>query len=510
MDIPLGFEVPSGDPVSIPLDHLIITGRTRRSGKTTTLEAIAQRAELRALTFLTKRGEDTFSDARSIQPYFHDQGGWQFVSSVLEATLGEKLKKERAEIINACKGTKSLREVHDRVVAKKATSKSGWVTDVLTGLEAYLDIVLPELERTPFAKRLAIGQGSNVIDLSRSNYSEGFKALVIRSSLEWILTHETGVLTVIPEAGEYIPQGRGNPVKRGCEQLIRKGGVLNNWVAIDSQEITAVDKGIAKSCGVWILGVQREVNEVKRVIDQLPGRPKPTADDVMQLGLGQFYVSHTGAQTRKVYVQPVWMDTSMARAIATGTQAVTAKPVIEREEDEEMAATEEILRRIEVAVDRMSGVLDQMEARNERVIAGPSRPVVDVADVAPSGNHNAPVAAVDEDALFQRFRARALKDPVLLKVLTTQREIVVEVEMQTISLKGDTVAGRVARLIAGKFIDVPKRLADIRRELERTGAQVNNANLSNVLKDLLAKGFLTFEAEQYQSVKEMKVRVVNA
>lgn len=327
MDIPLGFEVGTGEPVSIPLDHLIITGRTRRSGKTTTLEAIAQRAELRALTFLTKRGEDTFSGARSVQPYFHDQGGWRFVSSVLEATLGEKLKRERAEIINACKGTKSLREVFDRIVAKKKTAKSGWVIDVLTSLEAYLEIVLPQIERTPFAKRLVIGEGSNVIDLSGADYSDELRALIIRSSLEWISKHESGVLTVIPEASTFIPQSRGNPVKQGCETLIRQGGVVNNWVAIDSQEITAVDKAIAKSCGVWILGVQRELNEVKRVIDQLPGRPKPTAEDVMQLGLGQFYVAHTGTATRKVYVQPVWMSESIAREVARGELRVAVAAV---------------------------------------------------------------------------------------------------------------------------------------------------------------------------------------
>lgn len=510
MDIPLGFEVGSGEQVWIPVDHLLIAGRTRQSGKTTTLEAIAERTGLRALTFLTKRGEDTFADAHHVQPYFHDQGGWQFVSSVLEASLGEKLKKERAEIINACRGARSLREVYDRIVAKKATSKSGWVIDVLTGLEAYLDIVLPELERTPFAKTLQIGPGSNVIDLSRSDYSEGFKALVIRSALEWILRHEKGVLTVIPEAGDYIPQGRGSPVKRGCEQLIRKGGVLNNWVAIDSQEITAVDKSIAKSCGVWILGVQREMNEVKRVIDQLPGRPKPTPDEVMQLGLGQFYVSYTGARTRKCYVQPVWMDASMAHAIATGGLPVSTKPVVEREEDD---VPQEALDRVTERLDNVLGRLDRMLTVLESgpAVAADRREAVGLPEPSPIARAAAASlnGDVDEEALYQRFRARAMKDPVVLKVLTMKPEIVVEVKTETIAMDGASLPGRVARLIAGKFFDTPKRHTDVRNELQRTGPPVHGGDLSKKLKELVAKGFLTLEGESYQSVREMKVRVVS-
>ncbi len=65
-------------------------------------------------------------------------------------------------------------------------------------------------------------------------------------------------------------------------------------------------------------------------------------------------------------------------------------------------------------------------------------------------------------------------------------------------------------MIAGKFFDTARRHGEIKKELERTGPPVHGGNLSVVLKELLAKGFLTYEAEQYQSVKEMKVRVVTA
>jgi hypothetical protein len=63
--ISLGFEVATGAPVAIPLKHLAITGQTQEAGKTTALEALITRSGLRALTFVTKRGEGHSSTGSS-------------------------------------------------------------------------------------------------------------------------------------------------------------------------------------------------------------------------------------------------------------------------------------------------------------------------------------------------------------------------------------------------------------------------------------------------------------
>jgi len=44
----LGFEVGSGESVFLPLHHLAIFGMTQLSGKTTTLEALISRSDLKA------------------------------------------------------------------------------------------------------------------------------------------------------------------------------------------------------------------------------------------------------------------------------------------------------------------------------------------------------------------------------------------------------------------------------------------------------------------------------
>src|SRR5207302_11005039 len=82
--IHLGYELGSGDPVAIPIKHMAITGQTQESGKTTTLEALVTRGNLRAVAFVTKRAEGAFHTGRRIRPYFRERADWQFVAAVLE------------------------------------------------------------------------------------------------------------------------------------------------------------------------------------------------------------------------------------------------------------------------------------------------------------------------------------------------------------------------------------------------------------------------------------------
>ena len=49
----LGYEVGTGEPVTLQPQHLAVTGQTQQSGKTTTLEALVSRSGATALTFIT-------------------------------------------------------------------------------------------------------------------------------------------------------------------------------------------------------------------------------------------------------------------------------------------------------------------------------------------------------------------------------------------------------------------------------------------------------------------------
>lgn len=326
--IRLGFEIKTGKPVDVSPSHLIVTGLTQKAGKTTTLESLIKRSGKRAIVFRTKVGEKSFLEGTMIPPYFKDRSDWQFIQGLVEATIKEKLRSfERAKIIQMCKrtGGNSLLEfkkkVDERLLEKKVNN---FEIDILTNIQAYLEIVLPKLQSINFSNDLELVEGLNIIDLERFARDSEVQSLIIRSVLEEVLYNFKDVIIVLPEAWKFCPQSRGNPCKPMIDDFIRQGATNGNYIWIDSQDMSNVDKNPLKQITEWILGYQSEINEVKHTISEipLPKNLKPKPEDIMSLGTGVFYLA-TRERTVKVYVQPFWLDAERAKKVAMGKLKVS-------------------------------------------------------------------------------------------------------------------------------------------------------------------------------------------
>jgi len=320
--IKLGYEVGTGEEVDVKSTHMIVTGLTQEAGKTTTLESLIKRSGKRAIVFRTKIGEKSFLEGTKIPPYFKDQCDWQFIQGLVEATIKEKLRSfERAKIIQICKktGGNSLLEFKKKVDERMEEKLNGFERDILTNLQAYLEIVLPKLQSINFSETLELSDGLNIIDLERFSRDVEVQSLIIRSITEEVLYNFKDIILVIPEAWKFLPQERGSPCKQIVVEFIRQGATNNNLIWIDAQNITAVDKEPLKQASVWILGYQSEENEVKKTIAQipLPKKSKPKPEDIMTLKTGEFYLA-TREETIKTYVQPFWLDDSRAKKVALG------------------------------------------------------------------------------------------------------------------------------------------------------------------------------------------------
>jgi hypothetical protein len=317
-EIKLGYEIGTGKIVTVKPSHLIATGITQLSGKTTTQEALIKRSGCRAIVFKTKVGESGFTEGKVIPPYFKERSDWQYVSSLLEATLKERLKFERAWIIKVCKNADSLYEVKRNIDKQLSEGKLNQLSrNVYTTLQAYFELILPQLEYAKFSRTLTLHEGINIMDLEM--YREEIQSLVIRSVLETVLTEYKDVIVVMPEAWKFLPQGRGNPCKHTAEAFIRQGATNGNYLWIDSQDMAGVDKTPLKQVSTWILGLQQERNEVIHTLDQIPlsRKRKPKPEVIMTLPLGHFVLA-TPEATSYVYVQPAWLDDETARKIALG------------------------------------------------------------------------------------------------------------------------------------------------------------------------------------------------
>lgn len=512
LTLKLGYQVGNSTEVRIPIRHMVVTGQTQRAGKTTALEALARRAlddhGVTTIAFLTKRGEGAFGSAYRLAPIFRERADWQFVASVLEASMREKFKFERAWIVRASKGAKTLAQVQTNVRALMAKHTSGLNHDVYMMLDTYLEIVVPRLAQVRFGTNLHGVKGPNVMDLSdAARFPPELQGLVMRSALEAVYQDHTDVITVIPEAWKFLPQGRGSPVKLAAVELIRKGAALRNYVWLDSQDIGGVDKEVLRSCTVWLLGVQREANEIKRVLENIPaGLRKPRAQDIASLKRGEFFACFDD-QVVRTYAQPA--------------------------EDEDMGKEAEAkLDRIESAVKSMlDGVAHlanlvekQMRLADERPqrsgpAGGPDVAAAltvtrdrskdkGLASLADTG-HIVMLDGTDEDALYQRFRDRLAKEaPTLLKVLVELPEIQIEVKRVTVQTDLTSAKGMIAKLIAEGFFDSAVTAGVVWKETKRRWNYGGiSARAYEQCETLASIGFLTKEADGYRAVPSMKVNI---
>jgi len=521
----LGYEVDSGDSVEIPINHMVITGQTQMAGKTSTLEALVQRSGVKALSFITKRGEGGFRDAHRIDPYFREQADWKFVSSILEVNRGEKLKFERAWIIRASKGARTLRDVYHNVRNALKTAK-GLSGDVYLTLEAYLEDVLPSIDKVQWAKSISLDPGINVMDLTK--ISAEMQHLVIKSSIDWVLEHENNTVVVIPEAWKFIPQGRGTPVKLSAESYIRQAAGLGNYLWLDSQDIAGVEKIILKSIPLWILGVQREANEIKRTLSEIPaGIKRPRPENIAQLELGQFFACW-GKHVRKTYVQPVWLTDEQAKKVAMG-EAVIEQAWVGRGSlvpnlpnhfsigftpTDEIPDLESKFQAGELTAEDLN-LGDEMSKEAEERIIDTLDKLVDlmanhaqhhqgVPPIAENGNgaqhvnldkfQEDGISGLNVDALYKEFIRRMIQDKTLIKLAVTIPTIEIETVRPVVEM-GDDLQGWLVRLISEGFFDKGANGQSAFDELIRRGKKVAKPSIYTSLRNLAGLGALTIERQ---------------
>lgn len=522
-DVLLGFEVGTGEAVRIPVGHTIATGQTQAAGKTTAFEGLVSRSGRTALAFRTKRGEGAFAGARVIPPFFKERTDWRFVESIVGAVLRQGMRFERTWIIKASRGCDTLAEVRRRARVLMQASKRGFDKDIFMLLGEYLDLVLPLLEKIPRADKphLAAG-GTSVMDLGA--FPLEVQMLVLHSTMTWVYEHAEDVLTVVPESWEFVPQKKDSPAKIATIALARKGAALRNFLYVDSQDLAGLDKEVVRQMRVYLLGVQRERNEIKRTLDHIPsGMRKPKGEDLARLGRGQFFACWDD-RIVKVYAMPSWAIESEARAAAVAAKSLHRgyepgdgwlSPAAEVAREPDVSEEDPMSKGTE---DKLAALLDRIELvqRGQELLVealGKGARSVEIEVPMPvGGNAGASVArALDalpgagdaEELMFRRFRDRLLRDPIVLKVLATEKRIEVVTKEQTIEADGSTMAGRVALLLRDGFYDEGKTGNATWMELRRRGypskANVPPGSLYEFLTRLAADGFLTVEGKVYST-----------
>lgn len=114
-----------------------------------------------------------------------------------------------------------------------------------------------------------------------------------------------------------------------------------------------------------------------------------------------------------------------------------------------------------------------------------------------------------DETLYQAIKARLLREPKILQLLAVKPELRVAVERPVIDLEGDTLRGRLARLLADGFFKEPATGHRAFQEMERRAFRTSKPNVYKELDKLAELGFLTKEEGGYQAVDGMLVNVVS-
>jgi len=320
MNILLGFEVGTGEAVYIDPDHLLETGLTQQSGKTTALNALISRSKRRAIAFRTKRGEIDWVVAKHLQPFYtqpKQRGGfidWEYVESILEAHLGERVKFERRWIMQVCESAESLKEVYANSLRLEKESKHFFDKGQFYLLSNYFEKILPQLESREWATTLPLVEGVNLMDLEDMSFE--MQCLVIERVMDYVLTSMKNVIIVLPEARVFIPLSAKTPVTKTAVKMASEGAVLEVDLWVDSQTYSSINSEVRKQCGTQLHGVQMDNNEAKTITDLLDKKWKPR--QLKSLKLGHFFVKTKDKRYKHVYVLPAGISEEDGIAVATG------------------------------------------------------------------------------------------------------------------------------------------------------------------------------------------------
>lgn len=149
--------------------------------------------------------------------------------------------------------------------------------------------------------------------------------------------------------------------------------------------------------------------------------------------------------------------------------------------------------------DKLDKLIELM-SRQTAPIAVPAAPVTSFSTVS---------APVDEDALYQRFKARLVKEaPGIIKLLVNRPEFQIEEHRTVIEIDLTSARGMIAKLISEGFFDQNTTANSAWKEAgRRWNYKGISARMSEQLNALTTMGFVTKESDGYRAVPDMKVSI---
>ncbi len=314
-------------PVFIREGHTLVCGIAYSSRKTTCIEGLLSRwpgneqRSKKIVAFITKRGENTFSDYRKVDPFINRDPDPDFLSLVVESMLMVKRRPMISRKINLtmaelCQNAKSLKQVLKNAIRmeKKANERDDRLKrNICILLRDYLENTLPnpdqpsKEEQEPgfkFSKCLDFN-GNNGVVINTSHLSEEVQTLAFGSVAYELLKHHQDSILVVSDGWKVFASYAHSLGRFLVESLIEQGPRNRNYVIIESGSIDDIPLHIRRQMSTILLGYQSSgeeaIDEIRalrdlakymrqsKVIKAAIEKPHLTRLDIQRLKIGQFY-----------------------------------------------------------------------------------------------------------------------------------------------------------------------------------------------------------------------------
>lgn len=316
----LGFEARTVTSVQIPIFHMLVTGQTRLSGKTTLLKALSKRIIEKGFKVLILDSKSNFEDystfGHQVPVCLRKTTDSLPLLELLESIFDRKISRYYPTLTNLTENAKSYGDIIKNAEELKVDG-DGFIKgacDTIIDLLKRLEEQTLKVESTTELKlpydinRMTINQ----FDLPGQH-------LIANSVFTQALRNHPKLIIVLDEANKFLPQKRRSACTNAITLYVTQGGATENYLWLSTQFLATTSKDAMKAMAVKLLGRQDHTTEVGHALDLIPEDSKFLDKfDIMKLNLGHFVFVDSDSKVKTIYAVPEYANIDDCKKVAQG------------------------------------------------------------------------------------------------------------------------------------------------------------------------------------------------
>jgi hypothetical protein len=319
----VGYEIGVARPVEIPIFHMLVTGQTRLSGKTTALKALAKKAAaegFKVLVLDTKTNQADYTDFGEEVPVCLRQTTDSLILlGLLESIFQRKITRYYSTLTEVTENAKTFVDVIQNAEALKAKTRVGFVKDACASLIDLLKRLLIQTRRVQTTTDLQLPYKINRMSINAFDVQS--QQLIAKTVFEEALHKYKKLIIVLDEAYKFLPQKWSSACGRAAQDYVTQGGATELYLWMSTQFLATTSKDTMKTMAIKLLGTQDHDTECQHTVDLVPSdiarNQRVNKEFIMHLKLGHFVVV-TKEWVKVAYACPETADQRECQQVALG------------------------------------------------------------------------------------------------------------------------------------------------------------------------------------------------